>query len=100
MAKPRIELSNKLHSICNNVYYQPPADKKLLYPCIIYNLEAIGVIFADNGIYRIMNQYSILYITRDPDDTNINNILKFRYCNFGRSYSSDNLHHYSYTIYF
>lgn len=100
MARPRTELSEILHSFCDNVYFQPPADKKLTYPCIIYSLDNFDVEFADNGHYRIMDQYSITYITRDPDDENIRQLLSIRYCRFGRSYPSDNLHHYTYTLYF
>lgn len=100
MARSRSELSAKLHEICNNVYYQPPADKKLTYPCIVYNLNRINVTFADNGSYRMMNEYNLLYITRDPDDSNITKFLTLPYCGFDRSYPSDNLHHYSYSIYF
>lgn len=100
MARPRSELSAKLHEICNEVHFQPPANKKISYPCIIYNLNRINVTFADNGSYRMMNEYSITYITRDPDDANINKFLTLPYCSFDRAYPSDNLHHYSYRIYF
>lgn len=100
MARPRSELSDILHTICSNVYFQPPASKKMTYPCIVYNLDNKDVIFADNNRYIIMDQYSVTYITRDPDDENVNNILALRYCNLTRSYPSDNLHHYSYRLYF
>lgn len=100
MGKPRSELSKILHSYCDNVYFQPSADKKLTYPCIIYNLENVDIVFADNGSYRIMDEYSITYITRDPDDSNIRDLLSIRYCSLSRSYPSDNLHHYAYRLYF
>jgi hypothetical protein len=99
MARPRSELSEALHSICPNVHFQPPASKKLTYPCIIYQLDGKDVMFANNGHYRLMDQYSIMYITRDPDDANINGILSLQYCSLTRTFSSDNLHHYAYRIY-
>lgn len=99
MAKPRSELSGILHGYCDNVYFQPPADKKLTYPCIIYSLDSVDVVFADNGHYRIMDKYSITYITRDPDDAMIKQLLSIRYCSFNRAYPADNLHHYSYTVF-
>ena len=100
MARPRTELSEILHSFCDNVYFQPPADKKLTYPCIIYQLDGIDPLFADNGHYRIMKQYSITYVTRDPDDELITSLLTIPYCSLTRSYASDNLHHYGYRLYF
>lgn len=99
MGRPRSELSTILHTFCDNVYFQPPADKKITYPCIVYSLEKIDVLFADNGPYRLYDRYSITYITRDPDDLNIHKIALLKLCSFDRAYSSDNLHHYSYTIY-
>lgn len=101
MARPRVELNSILKDICQNVYFQPPADKKLSYPCIIYSLDKMGITFADNGTYLIMNEYSVMYITRDPDDTSIQHILEtLRYCRMNRAYPSDNLHHYVYTVFF
>jgi len=99
MARPRSELSSLLHTFCSNVYFQPPADKKLTYPCIIYSLDALNVLYADNGPYRLHDRYSITYITRDPDDENIRKFVMLPLCKFDRSYSSDNLHHYAYTIF-
>lgn len=100
MARPRSELSSLLHEYCDNVFFQPPSDKKLTYPCIIYSLDAVDVLYADNGPYRLHDRYSITYITRDPDDENIHKILMLPLCKFDRHYSSENLHHYAYTIFF
>lgn len=100
MARPRSELNELLHTFCQNVYFQPPANKKLDYPCIIYNLDKADVTYADNGIYLIMNEYSLTYITRDPDDGNIHSILGIRYCSMNRAYPSDNLHHYAYKLFY
>ena len=100
MAKSRENLSAVLHTFCDNVYFQPPTNTKLIYPCIIYKLERIGALYADNDPYRLYDKYSITYITRDPDDENIHRLAMLRLCSFDRSYSSDNLHHYAYSIYY
>lgn len=100
MGKPRAELSEILHGICENVYFQPPANKKLTYPCIIYKLENVDVTFADNGAYRVMDEYSLTYITRDPDDTKIREFVLLRYCQMTNTSASDNLRHYYYRLYF
>lgn len=99
MGKPRSDLSDILHGICPNVYFQPPSTLKLVYPCIIYKLENVNVKFANNGMYNYYDKYSVTYITRDPDDPVIHSIMQLPLCSFDRSYSSDNLHHYAYGIY-
>ena len=100
MARSRNELSAILHEICDNVYFQPPANKKITYPCIIYKLDKVDVTFADNGVYKLMDEYSITYITRDPDDENIRKIVMLRYCTMSNTSCSDNLRNYYYKLYF
>lgn len=100
MAKSRDDLSAILHKFCSNVYFQPPANKKLTYPCIIYNLDRLNVIFADNGVYRMMDEYHVTYITRDPDDVNIRLLATLPLCSLTGTSPSDNLHHSYYRLYF
>lgn len=99
MARPRSELSEKLHALCNNVYFQPPTGKMLTYPCIVYSLDTFDVIRADNGPYRTYDKYSITYMTRDPDDEVIRGIALLPLCIMTRSSNNDNLHHYYYRLY-
>ena len=100
MAKLRTALSDIFHSMCPNVYFQPPTGTKIKYPCIVYELERTNVRHADNVPYALYDLYNIKYITRDPDDINIRTILMLPYCRFDRTFSSDNLHHNAYTLYF
>lgn len=100
MAKPRSELSAILHSICEHVYFQPPASKQLVFPCIIYSLENLDIDHADNEVYRLNDAYSITYATRDPNDENIHIIARLPLCSMTRVASVDNLHNYYYRLYF
>ena len=100
MGKPRSILSEKLHELCKNVYFQPPTGARITYPCIIYDLERTDVRFADNAPYALYDEYSLKYITRDPDDSVRSQILMLPYCNSERMYISDNLYHYPYRLYF
>ena len=99
MAKPRARLSEILHTFCDNVYFQPPTGRQIKYPCIIYDLEKPDVIFADNAPYAIYDQYSIKYITRDPDDDVRNQIIRLELCSADRPYVSENLYHYPFRLY-
>lgn len=99
MAKPRSALSDILHQFCDNVYYQPPTGHQITYPCIIYDLEKPDVTFADNAPYAIYDQYTIKYITRDPDDDTRNQIIMMKHCSADRFYMADNLYHYLFRVY-
>lgn len=99
MARPRAELSTLLHTFCNNVYFQPPTGTKIVYPCIVYDLETTNVRFADNAPYALYDEYSIKYITRDPDDPVRNQLVYVPRCSPERVYISDNLYHHPFKIY-
>lgn len=99
MAKSRNELSDILHRFCANVYYQPPSGYKISYPCIVYELDRPDVIYANNEKYRMYDQYSLKYITRNPDDLTRNEIIKLRLCSAEKPYVAENLYHYPFRIY-
>ena len=97
--KPRTTLSEALHALCENVYFQPPTGYRLIYPCIIYEFTGIEKRRADNRCYTTYGVYSMTYITRDPDDETKLAIAELPMCNMVRSFDSDNLYHYAYKIY-
>ena len=99
MAKSRKELSTLLHTFCKNVYFQPPTGTKILYPCIIYDLDRPDVTFADNAPYAIHDKYFIKYITRDPDDQVRNQIIMIPLCSADKPYIADNLYHHPFSLY-
>lgn len=85
----------------DNVYYQPPENFKMKYPCIRYEKEDINTNYADNKVYTMKDQYSIMVIGPDPD-TEIPKIIleTFQYCNFDRRYVSNNLYHDVLTVFY
>lgn len=99
MAKSREALSAVFHSMCENVYFQPPTGRKIVYPCIIYELKKSNVRYADNAPYALYDMYDIKYITRDPDDPVRSQLVLLPLCTSQNSYVSDNLHHYPFSIY-
>ena len=82
------------------VYFQPPENLKMRYPCIVYSLNGNFERQADNNAYHRRKEYSLLYITYDPDDAMIDKIADLPYCGMNKPYTAENLHHYPYTIYF
>ena len=99
MAQSRSSLSALLHTFCNNVYFQPPTGYKIVYPCIIYELEKSNVRFADNAPYVLYDEYSLKYITRDPDDPVRSQLVMLPLCTSENLYISDNLYHYPFRLY-
>ena len=103
MAKQkRLALHEKLVDILgsDNVYYQPPENVKLSYPCIIYELAAGSNHFADNRSYMYHDCYTIKYINRDPDTDMPDRFREtFTYISRGSRYKADNLYHDIFTIY-
>lgn len=83
-----------------NVYYQPPSDKKLTYPCIIYQLDGVKSKYAGNLPYNNAKRYAITYISRLPDMFVPDKIAMLPTSSFNRFYISENLNHYVYRIYF
>ena len=83
----------------NPVYYQPPASLHMKYPCIRYKLNTIDTRKADNKKYKKMNRYDVTLIDEDPVSEFVDPILDIEYCDLDRTYSSDNLNHFVFTIY-
>lgn len=98
----RLLLQNIFEDILKskNVYYQPPANIKLKFPCIIYRKSKIRTIRADNRFYGKNDEYAVTYISKTVDDDVILKILELETCTHDRRYTSDNLYHDAFTLYF
>lgn len=83
-----------------NVYFQPPESIKLQYPCIIYKLDDIDTVFADNIPYLHKRRYSITVIDRDPESVIRDKMTELQACSFERHFVSDNLYHYVFSMFY
>lgn len=83
-----------------NVYYQPPESVRMKYPAIVYELDEIEARYADNLRYRNLNRYRVTIIDSDPDSGLPEKITTLPLCRFQRHYTSDNLHHFTFQIYY
>ena len=100
--RSRLELHEILCDILGsrNVYFQPPTNVSMRYPSIVYNLSDIENKHADDGVYSFTNQYQITLIDRNPETDVVYKINQIQTANFIRSYSSDNLNHWVFEIFF
>ena len=104
----RLELHHKLRSLYERVtnkssegkvYFQPPANVRLSYPCLIYKLTDMPTNHANNFPYKIEHCYELSVIDSDPNSKLREQVARMFTCRMVRSYESDNLHHYVFHIY-
>lgn len=97
----RLELQKVLEDILGsrNVYYDPPESVKMRYPAIRYSLAKIENIHANNSVYKQNIAYDVTVIDPDPDNDVYSRASKLPMCSFDRHYVMDNLHHYTYRLY-
>ena len=98
----RLELQRLLTDILGsrNVYFQPPETVKMSYPCIVYALDDIDINYADNISYTRTKRYKITLIDKDPDSLFVDKILSETRSSFNRFYTSDNLNHWVFLLYY
>lgn len=94
------EIKKRLDPICDHVYFQPPSDIKMEYPCIIYSRDRIGNIHSDNHVYNQNHRYQVIVLDKDPDSNITEELSKFDKCRFERRYVSDNIYHDVFTLYY
>lgn len=98
----REELHQVLKDILGsaNVYYQPPENIKMNYPAIVYARSDIRNDFADNGVYRQSHSYAVTVIDKNPDSEIVEKVSALPMCRFNRHFTSENLNHDVFTLYY
>ena len=96
----RLQLHQLLETFTPNVYFQPPTNIQLEYPCIIYKRDFADTKFADDIPYDHRLRYSITIIDRDPDSEIPSKVAEMPMSLFNRFYTVDNLNHDVYNVYF
>lgn len=102
MENRRLQLHEVLCKILGtrNVYFQPPESIQMNYPAIVYSLDDIENVFANNGIYLSPRRYAVTVIDEDPDSSIVDKFSLLPMCRFNRSYTKDNLNHDVFELYF
>lgn len=98
----RLELQASLEALLgtDKVYFQPPPNVQMVYPCIVYERDAAVTQFADNYPYRYTKRYQVTVIAGDPDSDIPDKVAKLPMCTFNRRFSAENLNHDVYDLYF
>lgn len=98
----RLNLHEKLKEILesDSVYFQPPSTVQMKYPAIVYSLSDINNTFADDSVYRQQFAYEVTVIDKNPDNEIFKKVSTLPQCRFNRHFTSDNLNHYIFTLYY
>lgn len=97
---PRTELQSLLEEITDHVYFQPPNNYRMQYPCIVYQLDGMATKRADNTLYSNTRQYQVTVIDRNPESDLPDKVIELPLCEFNRFFTADNLNHYVFTLFF
>jgi hypothetical protein len=98
----RLELQTTLEAVLGspNVYFQPPTNVQMQFPCIIYRQDAAITRFADNKPFRYSKRYQVTVVDSDPDSQIPDKIAELPTTTFNRFFIADNLNHYVFNVYF
>lgn len=100
----RLELHEKLCELLGsrNVYYQPPSNIKMKYPCIVYHPNPSEDRYADNLRYLVYYSYNVQIIAHDPEYPLFDSFPdNFMFCTEVPSrFESENLNHTNYKLYY
>ena len=98
----RLELQELFVEILgnDNVYFQRPPKDKMIYPCILYNIDFRLSDWADGIPYKRDKRYLVTVIDPDPDSLIPDAIGALPKCVFDRFFVSDNLNHNVFKLFF
>lgn len=83
-----------------NVYFQPPPNTAMQYPCIVYERNNATNVFANNASYRYTKRYTVTVIDSDPDSETPDKIAKLPLCTYERRFATQGLNHDVFNLYF
>lgn len=88
-----------LKTFVDNVYFQPPVNSRIEYPCIVYKRDNADTKFADDKPYDIKTRYMVTIIDPDPDSVIPRQVASLPMSSFNRFYISENLNHDVYSVF-
>jgi len=96
----RLQLQDKLLEIFDHVYFQPPTNLAMEYPCVRYRISDEKIDHANNNLYKFTERYQLTIIVEDPDSELPSKVRELPMCRFSRFYATGNLNHFVYDLYF
>jgi len=98
----RLDLQAKLVDLlgASHVYFQPPPNVQMVYPCIVYSKDSEKKFHANDNPYLRRDRYTLTVIDKRPDSPVSEALSQLPMCSFDRSFRQDNLNHDVYQLFF
>lgn len=96
----RLELQELLETFAPRVYFQPPENVDMQFPCIVYSRDGSFPQYADNTKYKNIKRYQVTVIDRNPDSEIPDRVEDLPRARFDRWYAADSLNHYVFNLFF
>lgn len=97
----RLELHDELLQFIPNVYFQPPSDLAMKYPCIAYQKTTNQRVYSNNHVYKKVQEYQLTIMDFNPDNDLTDRILEhFEYSSSGSNFVLNRLNHSTIKLYF
>jgi hypothetical protein len=98
----RLELQSILEGLIEseNVYFQPPSNVTMQYPCIVYERDNASFKSADNIPYAVRQRYQVTLIDKSPDSDVVDKLLALPLCAFSRHFATSGLNHDVFVLYY
>jgi hypothetical protein len=100
MGQRRLDLQTLLETLTPNVYFQPPNDQTIQYPCIVYQRYTAKTEFADNIPYLHEQRYQVTVIDPDPDSDIPEKVAALPKCLQNRFFVAGQLNHDVFNLYY
>lgn len=84
----------------DHVYYDPPANVHMKYPCIRYERSNMKDQYADNLKYLSWTRYEVIVMDKNPDSPLAEQVSQLPYCSYVNKYVAENIHHTIFQIFF
>lgn len=84
----------------HEVYFQPPTNVEMTFPCIVYKRARADTKFADNSPYLHTKRYTVTVIDRNPDSEFPDKVASLSMCSHSTFFTKDNLNHDVFDVYF
>jgi len=97
---PRLQLHEKLKQLTDHVYFQPPSNVEIQFPCILYARDSSYLEYAGNQPYIHAKRYQVTVIDRNPDSPLADRVEELPYCQFERSFPAGELNHWIFNLFF
>lgn len=98
----RLQLQEVLEALLGSkaVYFQPPANYAMEYPCFRYERDDVVQEHANNRPYTSTDRYSVTFMSKSASDQTWRAVLALPMASFDRSYPADGIHHTIISIHF